>query len=67
LSFHLKTHPVLFSFFKKFPTPLLLVGSHMGENVKTDFKASFHPKWEESVFNVRTKSPSENPPTVCLT
>jgi hypothetical protein len=42
----------------------------MGENLKTSFQASFHPKSEEMVLNVRTglrtESPSENCPTLVL-
>jgi len=56
-----------FFWFYKFPIPVLLIDSHMGENLKTGFQPSFHPKWEQTVLNVRTKSPSENHPTVCLT
>jgi hypothetical protein len=47
-SFHVKTYPI-FSLKKKkksIPIQVLLVGSHMGENFKTNFQLNFHPKWE---------------------
>jgi hypothetical protein len=59
--------------FSSFPPPVLvlLVGSHMGENLKTGFQASFHPKWEKLVLNVRTRlrtqSPGENRLTLAET
>jgi hypothetical protein len=47
-SFHVKTHPALS--LKKKSIPILQAGSHMGENLKTDFQPNFHPKsqhdWE---------------------
>lgn len=53
------------------PVLVLLLGSHMGENLKTGFQPSFHPKWEQLVLNVRTRlrtqSPSENRLTLAET
>jgi hypothetical protein len=40
--FHVKTHPVISVFKKKIS--VLLVGSHVGEKLKTDFQPGFHQK-----------------------
>jgi hypothetical protein len=58
LGFHVKTHPVL-SFHKWFfPVLVLLVGSHMGENLKTSFQLSFHPKWEHENWVTHWEPPN---------
>jgi hypothetical protein len=51
---------IQFSFF-------FLVGSHMGENFKTEFDCWFSPKWELLVLNVsnQTENRSENWVTQC--
>ncbi len=60
--------PIQFLFFFKIPIPVLLINSHMGENLETNFQPGFHPKWKQSIFHVKIKlrigSPSENHPTL---
>jgi hypothetical protein len=71
-SFHVKIHRVL-SFLEFFSLiPVLLVGSHMGDNLETNFQFDFHSKWEQSILNVLgeehwTENESENHPTLVFT
>jgi hypothetical protein len=59
-SFHVKTHRVL-SFLEFFFLILvLLVGSHMGENLETSFQSDFHSKWEQLILNVLVENWTEN-------
>ncbi len=59
------------SFFKKSFDSGSRGQSQEDENLKTDFQPAFHPKWAQSILNVRTELrtglPSENRPTLVLT
>jgi hypothetical protein len=64
--------PIQFPFFLfVILVSVFLVGSHMGENLKTGFQLDFHPKWEQSTLNVktglRTRSPSADCPRMVQT